>query len=276
MYQIQFHDVSESRKYICETSSIYFSCILKKEADGVIWGNSEISPTFLLVWSPYQEGFQLMGQPLHKEEWEEFRIWFDSTIIPFLIDKEIPCFEYGADTNELADMFKMIFCETEILSDTQKIFHWSNTQLKVQASKEYVIQKVDRELLDANYEDMEYITDELINAYGDIEQYHKYGIAYVAIQDNKLVARADMLFSDEGYGNISVNTKEAFRKKGISSYLVMKTIEDTCKRGLIPIWDCTEDNLPSEKTALKCGFHMIRKDVVSWFMLDSYIREKHS
>ena len=68
--------------------------------------------------------------------------------------------------------------------------------------------------------------------------------------------------------DISVKTEEKHRKKGLSAYLTMKVIEDTCKQGLIPIWDCTNDNLASEMTANKCGFQMIRKDTVSWFKLD--------
>lgn len=125
-------------------------------------------------------------------------------------------------------------------------------------------------MLQEKYTNREYITEELIHAYGDMERFFGNGIAYVAIKDDALVARADMLFSDSGYGNISVNTLEAYRRKGISSYLAMKAIEDTCKRGLTPIWDCTEDNLASEKTAIKCGFHMIRKDIISCFMLNNY------
>ena len=60
--------------------------------------------------------------------------------------------------------------------------------------------------------------------------------------------------------------RESHQRKGLSAYLTMKTIEDTCQLGLIPIWDCTDDNIASEKTAIKCGFRMIREDIVSWFM----------
>ncbi|HKM34071.1 MAG TPA: GNAT family N-acetyltransferase [Lachnospiraceae bacterium] len=270
MYNIHFDDLAESSKYICETSSIYFSCVLKNEADGVIWGNRPDSPLFLLVFSQYQEGFQLMGQPLPKEEWKDFRIWFDKTMIPFLEEKGLVCFEYGSDTQELADMFQIIFDDIAISSDNQKIFHWSETELRLQQPEECQVKKVDRHLLEEKYTNMEYITDELINAYGDMEQFFDNGIAYVAIKDHALIARADMLFSDSGYGNISVNTKEAYRRTGISSYLVLRTIEDTCKQGLTPIWDCTDDNFASEKTAIKCGFHLIRKDIISWFMLNDF------
>ncbi|WP_455716186.1 GNAT family N-acetyltransferase [Anaerosporobacter sp.] len=263
------NELEESMKYICGTSSIYFSCILKGEADGIIWANRKDSPDFLLVWSPYQEGFQLMGQPLCKEEWKGFRTWFVSTIIPFLIEQGMDYFEYGADTKALADMFQNIFADIEIFSSNQKMFHWSSIEVNLKQPKGYRIEKVDRVFLQKEYQNKESIINELERAYGGIEPYFEHGVAYVALYDNRVVARADMLFSDNGYGNISVNTEEAHRRKGLSVYLAMKTIKDTCKLGLIPVWDCTDDNLASEKAAKKCGFQMIREDPISWFNLNS-------
>lgn len=78
---------------------------------------------------------------------------------------------------------------------------------------------------------------------------------------------ADMLFDDGVHGNISVDTVEAHRRKGLSAYLAMKTIEMTTQRGLQPIWDCTDDNIASENTAKKCGFYEIREDIIFWFDL---------
>lgn len=270
MVEIFINELGESKKYICETSSIYHSCILKGEADGIIWANRKDNPTFLLVWSPYQEGFQLIGQPLDEMKWAEFRKWFNTTIIPFLNEKGLGFFEYGADTKELADMFQKIFADIKILSDTQKIFHWCQVDGDIRQPKGYQIKKVDKVFLQGECQNKDFIVDELTRAYGDINKYFEYGIAYVAMQADTVVARADMLFENNGYGNISVNTEEAHRRKGLSTYIAMKTIEDTCKMGLKPIWDCTEDNIASEKTANKCGFHLIRRDTISWFVLDEY------
>ncbi|MDO5292686.1 MAG: GNAT family N-acetyltransferase [bacterium] len=250
-----------------ETSSIYFSCILKKEAEGIVWTDEMDLQGFLLVWSPYQEGFQLMGQPLRKEEWGRFRTWFEHTIPSFLKAWGMECFEYGADTKELADMFDEIFRDKKILSEKQKIFHWSGNEVSLKQPDGYQIKLVDREFLEEEYKGKEFITEEIKTAYGTLTPYFDHGIAYVAIKDNEIVARADMLFSNGTYGNISIHTKEEHRRKGLASYLAMKTIKETVKRGLIPIWDCTESNLASEKTANRCGFQMVREDIISWFMV---------
>lgn len=210
---------------ITGTSSLYYSCILKNEASGMILGNTLSHPSFLLVYSPYQESFQLMGKALPKNEWDDFRKWFTTTLIPFIHDHKLGCFEFGCDHQELSDMIYAIFADYELLSDPQKLFRWSTNSPMPLCPDEYEIERVDDTFLAQNYENLNYITTELEKAYGDITNYSKYGVAYVALYKNRIVARADMLFSHKGYGNISVDTEEAHRQKGLSTLLTLKTIE---------------------------------------------------
>ena len=270
MVSILVNEVIDCKRYIRENSSIYFTCILLGKSDGIIWADQKESPNFLLLWSPYQEGFQFMGKPLDREDWGEFRVWFDRTIVLFLREQGLNYFEYACDTKELEEMLQEIFKDRNLLSDDQKMFSWSGTGAQLSQPNGYRIEKVDREFLQKDYRNKEFIVDEINSAYANKELFSKEGIFYVALLENEVVARADMLFCDEKYGNISVKTEEKHRKKGLSAYLTMKVIEDTYKQGLIPIWDCTNDNLASEMTAKKCGFQMIRKDTVSWFKLDDY------
>ncbi|MDO5521545.1 MAG: GNAT family N-acetyltransferase [bacterium] len=257
----------DGKKYTIESSSIYFSCIVNDEADGIIWADREKDPDFLLIWSPYQEGFQLMGKPLERQEWKKFRSWFDNTIPAFLAEREMEDFEYGADTQELANMFKEIFQDKEYFSEKQKIFYWSERKNNIKLPEGYEVKQIDRAFFKQEYKDTQFITEEITTAYGVLEPYFSHGIAYVAVKGKEIVARADMLFSNALYGNISVNTKEQHRRKGLSAYLTIKAIEDTCKLGITPIWDCSENNLASEKTAEKCGFKKAREDIIYWFQI---------
>lgn len=109
MFKIEQNNLNHYNEYITEYSSIYFSCILNGNADGIIWGDKKENPNFLLVWSPYQNGFQLMGKPIPKDDYQSFRIWFGKTIISFLQSVEMDYFEYGSDSEELFEMIKDIY-----------------------------------------------------------------------------------------------------------------------------------------------------------------------
>lgn len=145
MVQLTPEQLGDISKYQCDTNFIYFMCVLKGEAAGIIWGDQETSPDFLLVWNPYQEGFQFMGKPLDPARRKEFRAWFDATIVPFLEDREMNYFEYGTDTKELAAMVNEVFYDYKISAAPQEYFHWSEPALMCKAPNGYQIYKVDRE-----------------------------------------------------------------------------------------------------------------------------------
>lgn len=60
---IQIKKLTNYEKYIRDTSSVYFVCVLEGTVAGKIWVDDVGKPTFLLVYSNYQGGFQLMAQP---------------------------------------------------------------------------------------------------------------------------------------------------------------------------------------------------------------------
>ena len=104
-------------------------------------------------------------------------------------------------------------------------------------------------------------------AYGSYDEYLKIGYGYAAIKENEIVAKAIMTFHYEDKSNISVETSQIHRNKGLSSYLVSKTVEEALRRDQVPIWDCTQYNIASEKTALRCGFQQIREEPIYWFSI---------
>ncbi len=267
MLPLEPKQLQHIKTFCSDVGSIYSTCVLERRVDGLIWGNRAQNPDFLLIWSPYQEGFQLVGQPLKRSEWAEFRRWFDTVIVPFLHDREMDCFEYGADTAALNDMFLEIFADRNIESCEQYIYHWKADRDSVKKPEGYDIFRVDHDFMSLERIDKSFFTEELKNAYGDAERYFDDGIAYVAVNDNEVVAWADMLFSMCGYGNISVKTKTAHRRRGLSAFLTQVTVREMREKGLIPIWDCTSNNLASQKTAVKCGFEQVRTEPVFWFEL---------
>ena len=264
MYMLHANELEDPGRYITDMSSVYFTPILRGRADGIVWGDSARAPRFLLVWSPYQEGFQLMGAPLSEGECGEVRHWFEKEMVPFLIERDMDWFEYGADATELERMFCKVLEGRSIGTSDQYIYHWKQTKTDIMPPEGYEIRKVDRALLQDTGIDRDFILEELEAAYGDAQRYFEGGTAYVAIADKEIVARADMLFWEGAFGNISVSTKEQHRRKGLSAYLTKLVIEDTRKLGLTPIWDCTQDNIASQRTAEKTGFEYVRKETISF------------
>ena len=61
--------------------------------------------------------------------------------------------------------------------------------------------------------------------------------------------------SSHGVANIGMTVSEDFRRIGLASYIISKTREVCNKNGYHTICSTTADNVASQKTLTKCGYH---------------------
>ena len=62
--------------------------------------------------------------------------------------------------------------------------------------------------------------------------------------------------------DIGVETAEAYRHKGLASFLAYKMCEEIIKQGKKPVWAHAETNTCSGKTAISAGFRPFRVNTV--------------
>jgi hypothetical protein len=120
-------EIIEKNKNLAELlstdlSSIYFSCVLEGTMEGRAWVDNLEAPTFAVVWNEYQQGFQLMGEPIKKPEYITLRLFFETVIFQMLREKGLQCFECGFDREELTNMLFDVFQEIKIDTEQQKVF----------------------------------------------------------------------------------------------------------------------------------------------------------
>jgi predicted acetyltransferase len=252
-----------------DTSSVYFNCVLDGSMKGQVWVDNLEKPTFAVVWNEYQKGFQLMGKPVEKSEYKNLRLFFETVIFKFLKEKDIGCFECGSDSEELTKMLFEIFQDKNIESEQQKYFGLNQIICPNEngniINNELEITAIDDAFLLREFTNKEYVMNEIIGSWTSKEAYLKKGYGYAAVIGNCIVSRALVTCSYHQQDNIGVDTLEEFRKKGISSKLVYLTLLEAKKRDRKSIWDCTENNVASERTALKVGFELERTETICWF-----------
>jgi GNAT superfamily N-acetyltransferase len=78
---------------------------------------------------------------------------------------------------------------------------------------------------------------------------------WLVLVEGNIAAAGDILFHyNRPYGDIYMRVAEAFRRRGIGSYLVQELKRVCYEGGSIPAARCNPDNLASRKTLLKAGF----------------------
>lgn len=142
--------------------SIYHACVLTGTAEGRVFADD--TESFLLVWSTFQDGFQLMGAPMQEDRYPELLACYHDDVVPLLQSRELECMEYGADTPALAQMMERVFLNKTICSEQQKLFRHTDPPRATSAPQGYRIERVNDAFLGLSYANIRYLTSELVNA----------------------------------------------------------------------------------------------------------------
>lgn len=94
---------------------------------------------------------------------------------------------------------------------------------------------------------------DLVSQFPDYETYRRLGLGVVILKDHKLVSGASSYSRYREGIEIEIDTKEAYRRKGLAYACGAKLILECLKRGLYPSWDA--QNLWSVALAEKLGYH---------------------
>ena len=224
----------------------------------------------LIVYSYLLGGFQIMGTPITKpEEYAALRLLFEREIIPdLLIPNDVNEVSYSCDTEALLEVMRIAFFDKETFEQNQLCFHYSH--LDPTPSFEpcaYPIRRIDYELISGCPDFRLGLEGEILESYSSLNSFVNNGLGYAAVDGDKIIANliANAVFSKTFV--LGADTYEEYRKQGIASSLLLTAVRYAQANGFDLIWECVEDNLPSIKTAMKCGFRKTSSFAVRWFDL---------
>lgn len=87
-------------------------------------------------------------------------------------------------------------------------------------------------------------------------------LAFGAFLDGRLASVAAPFFVGDRFEDVAVVTEPTFRGRGLSPVCAARVCEDILRRGRVPSWSTSPDNLPSLRVAGKLGFRRVRGDVL--------------
>lgn len=118
--------------------------------------------------------------------------------------------------------------------------------------KKYVIKDIDEHIYHLCLK--EKWSNDLVANYKDYSMYKQYGIGYVVLYEDEIVAGASSYSTYKEGIEIEIDTKNEYRQKGLASVIGAKLILECLDRGLYPSWDAhTKISL---KLAEKLGYHL--------------------
>ncbi|MDF2941499.1 MAG: hypothetical protein K0S01_357 [Herbinix sp.] len=98
----------------------------------------------------------------------------------------------------------------------------------------------------------QYWTTDFCSNFISQEDYFKHGIGFVILQKDEIIAGASTYSYCAGKLEITIETKEEFRKRGLALACASKLILECISRNIYPRWDAA--NLASVAVAEKLGY----------------------
>ncbi|QHT61016.1 GNAT family N-acetyltransferase [Paenibacillus lycopersici] len=212
-------------------------------------------PVSALLWAEGLGGFFLLG---------------DETNVSFLhgLDRFVHrhldngLFEVAGMHEGWNAVIERRYARKRMMKSTQLIYKWYeqsrqegiHAQADGPADSVQVVRLTAALLGSVRMKDLEFVESELLGFWGSLHQFMAHGVAYCAMQEERIVSICYSGFAAGNTHTLGVKTLEPFRKQGLSYSTAKACIEELRSRQLSPYWDCSPCNEASWRLAEKLGF----------------------
>ena len=140
--------------------------------------------------------------------------------------------------------------------DQEKLKLWSAA-----TEPEFQVVRIDKEIYPITQQ--QHWTTDFCSNFETEEEFFQYGMGYVVMKDNEIIAGASSYSFDGERLEITIETKEEYRKKGLALACASKIILESLSKNIFPRWDAA--NLSSVALAKKLGYRYSHEYTVYTF-----------
>lgn len=262
-----------AHKIVHEDSDKMFAAVVAGNNLGEVWVDHQRDPSCALVWSSGLESFSFMGNTESPSFYQSIASLMDHEIIPFLKKKNIDHFEFSVDAKDWYPAIIQVFGNKEIHESNQFVY-----KSAMNANEAYSPNRIDpfqavaideaffHRLNNEDIKNADFLTDYIERYWGTFQHFLGKGYGYTALTPTKEIA--SIAVSSAMYQSthaIGVETLEAFKRLGLSSFLLKSLLQKFRENQIAAWWDCMERNIASQKTAEKAGLIQAYRYKVHWF-----------
>jgi GNAT superfamily N-acetyltransferase len=94
----------------------------------------------------------------------------------------------------------------------------------------------------------------LVTPWIDASTFLSRSFGFAALVDNRIASLCVAYAIGGGSAEIDIFTAEPFRRRGFARALTLAFTSHCAMGGLVPVWSCRKDNIPSRSLAYSSGF----------------------
>lgn len=222
---------------------------------GRVWVDDRKAPSCSVILSG--DFYFILGKYNKKEENSIVGILSDRRVYAIILD--------AMEWKLLLDRLQRDFPESYIsftrysLDGNKKWFDKEKLKSNVKAIEpEFHLVRIDERIYEITQKE-EWTLDFCSN-YLSLEEFMEHGIGYVVMIGDEIIAGASSYGYCEGRLEITIETKEAYRRKGLALACASALILDSLDRDIYPRWDAA--NMNSVALAEKLGYRFKQEYIV--------------
>lgn len=218
--------------------------VIEGKQPGLIYTDDQNQPSCCLILSK-------SGKYLVVGDTEN--IDFNTFLSEYLLNKENHNHYFDIYSSSLKWVNKL----DEILSDTaaklsRQYYQYVGSKVLLNSLPEgYVLKQMDEDLFDQYVKEMD---SSYKNLWVSSSNFMKHGFGFCILHDQHIVSCCNTYYVSDGFAEIDILTKEAYRKQGLALMTCHAFINHCFDHNMKPIWDCDNGNELSKALAVKLGF----------------------
>ena len=273
LFQIAERNHNLADKIVRPNSDIMYAGIVSGNNVGVVWADDVFCPVFCIIWSEHLKGFHFMGRDYKHVNKEDLKKFIDSTLIPFLRNINLRDFEFSCDSPELIPFVCDIFLDFDLKRYKQYVYKLEKVKdinNEIVAPVGYEVYNINEDFIYnklKNIKNPEVVQSDIDENWGSVSNFIKHGKGFIAAKDNMICSLVMTRFLYNGTHCIGTETFASHKNKGLASALAVSIFNGIVKDGGSIWWDCSADNIASQKTACKAGLVFSHEYEVFWFKL---------
>lgn len=242
-----------------ETCNLEIKSVVHLNNPGWIFVDNTDYPKTAVVWSKGIRGFYLIGDENNSKFNQALSIYFDDTLIPRAKELGYNRIEISGTSDIWNERMESVFGERQQFDKSyQYVYTYDDIKrfdlLQPKMESSAVVKKVNRELLENNYNNLAFLEGNILAWWDSIDAFLEKGIGYCIVFDNKIVTSCVTSFMGSDAMESHIETVEEYRKKGFARRAVYAFLMACKEKNISTYWDCMATNVGSYTIAEGLGY----------------------
>lgn len=216
-----------------------------------------------MLWLGNNDGFVFFGNERNERFKNDINQFIDDVIAPKVKRIGLEWFEAIGNHAKWEKAIETLFAHRKLASWNQRVYmlqkenHQAVNEPVI--DKDYSVLKISRALYENktySIKNIEFLHSKILEFCPSADSFFHHGMGYCVLYNQQIVSVCFSGFVVENVHGIDIETLEAHQGKKLAQIIASYFVKDCHTNGMIPYWDCMEENHPSVAIAEKIGLSL--------------------